>query len=190
MLRQHIEKIKKYNKPLPLVDYLVSLVGDKKEVKIADIGSGPYPITGQLMDGVDIKVYMMDQQDFGYFWEKYKTEPVFPVEVQNMEALTYDDNYFDIVHSVNALDHTVDAEQALKEFIRITKPGGYVYIDCALIQHTNRGHRHFWDALEDGTFTNGEKTFDLKDYGFKIEFIDNGGERQFNHIIAIKQCSQ
>lgn len=188
MLRQFIKKIAQYNKPLPLVDYLVKLVGDKKEVKIADIGSGPFPITGQLLEGVKVEMYPMDQSNFDYFWERYKTTPVFPIEVQNMEALTYPDGYFDIVHCVNALDHTPDALKALKEFIRVTKEGGHIYIDCALIQKTNRGHRHFWDMLEDGTMTNGEVTFNLKDFGFEIEFIDNGGERQFNHVIAIKQC--
>lgn len=187
MLRQFKEKIKKYSQLLPLADYLIPLVGDKKEVKIADIGSGPFPITGQLLEGVKVELYHSDQQDFAYFWDAYKSTPTFPIEVQDMEKLTYEDNYFDIVHCVNALDHTKNALGALKEMIRVTKPGGWVYIDCALIQHTNRGHRHFWDALEDGTFENEYAKFDLKDYGFKIEFIDNGGERQFNHIIATLQ---
>lgn len=191
MLKQFIKKIKQYNSgPIPLVDYLIPLVGDKKEVKIADIGSGPFSRTGQLLEGVDVKIYPMDQSNFDYFWERYNTTPIFPIEVQNMEALTYPDKYFDIVHCVNALDHTPDALPAVQEMIRVCKPGGWVYIDCALIQKTNRGHRHFWDMLEDGTMTNGETSFNLKDFGFEIEFIDNGGERQFNQVIAIKQCSQ
>lgn len=184
MFKHYKQKIKHYNRPLPLVDYLIPMVGDKKEVRIIDIGSGPYPITGQLLDGVKIDVYNCDQQDFGYFWEKYNATPMFPIEVQNMEHLTYPDNFFDIAHCVNALDHTPDALAALKEMLRVVKPGGWIYIDCALIQHTNRGHRHFWDALEDGTFVNEKAKFDLKDYGFTIQFIDNKGERQFNHIIA------
>lgn len=186
MLRQFIKKIKQYNQPLPLVDYLVKLVGDRKEVKIADIGSGPFPITGQLLEGVNVEMYPMDQSNFDYFWERYSATPIFPIEVQDMENLTYPDGYFDIVHCVNALDHTKDALKALKEFIRVVKPDGHIYIDCALIQKTNRGHRHFWDMLEDGTLTDGTTSFNLKDFGFKIEFIDNGGERQFNHVIAIK----
>lgn len=175
-------KIQQFNKPQPLVDYLLPLIGDKKEVKILDVGSGPYPITGQTLEGVNIDLTHCDKQDFGYFWEKYDATPVFPIEIQDMEKLTYPDNAFDIVHCINALDHTVDALSALKEMIRVSK--GWVYIDCALIQHTNRGKRHYWDALEDGTFTNGTDSFNLKDYGFEIELINNGGERQYNHIIA------
>ena len=181
-------KIEKYNQTLPLVDYLLPLIGDKKEVRILDVGSGPFPITGQTLEGVKVELVHCDQQDFKYFWDKYEATPVFPVEVQDMENLTYADKSFDIVHCINALDHTKGAEKALQEMIRVCKPGGFVYIDCALIQHTSRGHRHFWDALEDGTFTNEYGTFSLGDYGFSIKFIDNGGERQFNHIIATKQC--
>lgn len=188
MRKHYRSKIEFFNKPLPLADYLIPLVGDKKEVKIIDLGSGPYPITGQLLDGVKVETVHLDQQDFADWWKEYETTPLYPILVQDMENLPYEDHSFDIAHSMNALDHTRDAEKALKEMIRVTKPGGWVYIDCALIQHTNRGHRHFWDALEDGTFTDGTKSFDLKDYGFSIEFIDNGGERQFNHIIAKKQC--
>lgn len=187
MLKNYRQKIAHYNKPLPLVDFLIPLVGDKKEVKIIDVGSGPYPITGQLLDGVKVEVRHCDQQDFKYFWDKYEATPTFKIEVENMEKLSYPDNYFDIAHCVNALDHTPNAELALKEIIRVVKPGGWVYIDCALIQHTTRGHRHFWDALENGVFENENARFDLKDFGFTVKHIDNGEDRAHQHIIATLQ---
>lgn len=184
MLKRYPQKIAHYNKLLPLVDYLVPLIEDKKEASILDVASGPYPVIGQLLDGVNLTVRYCDQQDFKYFWDKWNATPIFKVEVENMEKLSYPDESFDVVHCLNALDHTRNAEQALKELIRVCKKGGWVYIDCALIQHTNRGHNHHWDALEAGGFENENGYFDLKDYGFDITFIDNGGERQFNHVIA------
>lgn len=188
MLKQFKRKIQQYNsKPLPIVDYLLPFIADKKEVKIADIGSGPFSLTGQYLDGIEVKVYPMDQSNFDYFYEKYQAKTMFPIEVQNMEKLTYPDNFFDITHCVNALDHTPNALLALKEMIRVTKLGGWVYIDCALIQRTTRGHRHFWDAEEDGTFVSKTDKFDLKDFGFKIEFKPEPGPRAYSHIIATYQ---
>ena len=99
-----------------------------------------------------------------------------------MESLAYPDDTFDIVQCINALDHTKDAEKALKELVRVAKKA--VYIDCSLDQHSTTGGWHYWDAKEDGTFTNGTTSFDLKDYGFKLEYINSGGERRYNHIIA------
>ena len=176
-------RIEKFNKPLPLVDYLLPFVGDKKEVKIADIGSGPFSIIGSYLPGVDLKIYHSDKQDFIDFWKTRSETPAITIEVQNMEKLTYSDNFFDIVHCLNALDHTRNAKEAVKEMIRVCKVGGWVYIDCHLDQLTTGGH-HRWNAKQDGTLTNAKETFDLKDFGFEIKFIDNGGESRYNQIIC------
>ena len=158
----------------PLVECLIPLVGDKKEVKVADIGSGPSSRIGRFLDGVEIKVYPSDKQGFK------------GIESQDMEKLTYHDNFFDIVYCSNALDHTKDALSAVKEMIRVCKSGGWVYIECWLDQ-LSTGYKHYWNAKEDGVFMNGTNIFDLKDFGFQIKFIDNGGERRYNRIIATLQ---
>lgn len=173
-----------FNRPLPLEDYFIPLIGDKKEVKILDVGSGPFPKTGQLLDGVKVELHHCDKTDPTEFWKRVEQTPLYPIEIQDMEKLTYPDETFDIVHSVNALDHTRDALAALKEMIRVAKPGGWVYIHCAPDQHTLQRKWHFWDAKEDGTFINETARFNLKDFGFDIEYIDNGGDRQNNFIIA------
>lgn len=187
MLKQIIHKIREYNHLQPLKEHLVALIGDKKKVKIADIGSGPFSITGQLVPGVEVELHLSDQTDYKYLWDRYVSiaSPLFPIEVQNMEAMTYEDDTFDIVHCCNALDHTANARPAILEMKRICKPGGWVYIDCNLIQMSTSGHRHRWDALENGDFVSKNDSFNFqKDYGFDVEFIDNGGERRYNHIIA------
>lgn len=185
MRRAYKEKALRLNRLLPIVDYLIPLIGDKKKVKIVDIGSGPFPITGQYLKGVTVEIYHCDNQIFTGFWKEIKDKPMFLIDYEDMEKLTYPDAYFDIVHCVNALDHTKDALAALKEMLRVCKPGGWIYIDCALDQLSVQGKRHYWDAKEDGTFVNPTGKFNLKDYGFDIEYIDNHmGERQYNHIIA------
>lgn len=177
-------KIEHYNQVLPLNDYFIPLIGDKKEVKILDVGSGPYPITGQLLDGVKVEFTHCDNRGFDNFWSNHEAIPLFPIEVRDMENLSFEDNSFDIVHCVNALDHTRDALAAVKEMIRVCKPGGWVYIDCSLNQHSVRRKKHYWDAKEDGSFINETASFNLKDYGFDIKFVDMGGEPQYNQIIA------
>ena len=67
--------------------------------------------------------------------------------------------------------------------IRVCKVDGWVYINCALDQ-LSTGYGHKWNAEEDGTFTNNRDTFDLKEFGFEIKFIDKGGENRHNEIIA------
>ena len=89
---------------------------------------------------------------------------------EDMERLSYPDKSFDIVLCINALDHTINAEQALRELLRVAS--GYVYINCAIDQLTRHRKKHYWDAKPDGRFVNLSGEFDLKDYGFKINFED------------------
>lgn len=160
------------NNLLPLVDYLIPMVGDKKAVKILDVGSGPFPKTGQLLNGVNIELTHCDHKNFTDFWQEFGAEPLFPIEYQDMEKLTYPNESFDIVHCVNALDHTVNAETALKEMLRVVKVDGWVYIHCVEDQLTTQRKKHYWDAKPDGTFVNLTQKFDLKDYGFSVKYID------------------
>lgn len=177
------DNIAKYNKPAPLADFLLPFTIDKRKVRIADIGSGAYSVIGSFYPGLEVQIIHADNQDFTKWYKKHNVTPVIEVQHQDMEKLTYPDNSFDIVTCINALDHTFNAEKALQELIRICKPGGYVYIDCCLEQ-LNTGHKHHWNADEQGVFDNFYESFDLKKYGFEIKLIDNGMERRYNHIIA------
>jgi|ERR1035437_53138 SAM-dependent methyltransferase len=179
-------RVRQYHKALPLIDYLLPFIGNKKEVKIADIGSGPFSTIGSYLDGVDLKIYHSDTNDFKDFWQNRGLTPVISVEYQDMEKLTYPDGFFDIVHCLNALDHTRNIKEAVKEMIRVCKIDGWIYINCSLDQLSTGGH-HYWNTKQDGTLTNNVETVDLKDFGFNIEFIDNGGESRYNKIIATLQ---
>lgn len=152
--------------------HLVELAGKKNNIEVLDIGCGPNAVAiAFFANGLYVKLTCMDKRDYpGVF-------------VGDMEKLNLKDKSFDGVQCINALDHTINAEQALKELIRVAKD--WVYIDLNLIQKTTSGKGHYWDALEDGTLTNGEKSFDLKEYGFNIKNIKFGGERRYDQIIAV-----
>lgn len=122
-------------------------------MKILDVGSGVTPKL--ISDYTEIDIYYCDKQ---------LSPP------QDMENLNYTNNFFDLVICVNALDHTINAEQALREMLRVSRRN--VYINCAIDQRTRHRKKHYWDAKPDGRFVNSDGEFDLKDYGFKIEFED------------------
>jgi hypothetical protein len=134
-------------------------------LRILDVGSGQIPKL--ISNYAEITVTSCDE------W------PSTAVALQDMEKLTYPDKSFNVVLCINALDHTQDALTALKEMIRVSR--GLIYINCALDQMTRHHKKHYWDAKEDGRFVNPTGSFDLKDYGFQIEF-ENGRmiARKFN----------
>lgn len=179
--------LNKHNQSLPLIDYLIPYIENKKEVRILDVGSGPFSIIGSYLPGINIEIIHCDKQDFSYFWNTQEVKQFVPIEIQNMESLTYKNNSFDIICCINALDHTRNAKQAVQEMIRVCKKDGWIYINCSLDQYSSSGGHHYWDAKMDGTFKNPKEIFNLKDFGFNIEFINNGEEARFNKIIATLQ---
>jgi len=78
--------------------------------------------------------------------------------------MTYPDEMFDVVHCVNALDHTRDVRKALSEMKRICKKGGLIYLRHAPNQKDYLRGDHFWNVSEKG-FDNGKELIKLD--GFK-----------------------
>lgn len=51
------------------------------------------------------------------------------IKVGDMQKTPFEDNEFDVCMSCHSLEHAYDAELAIKEFVRITKPGGIIAIE-------------------------------------------------------------
>lgn len=94
--------------------------------KILDIGCGPNPCVTAF---TDCQTYGLDE-----LVDEYK-ELGFPLDSYS-DRLTYlkgsaenipiEDNFFDAVISVNAIDHVKDFPAVAKEITRVLKPGGII----------------------------------------------------------------
>jgi len=123
-------KAKQFNRIFPLDRYFEEMIGDKKEVWIADLGAGMFSTTGSTWPDVVVHMYPSDMlaDEFNEMLQEKNVVPIIPLEKQDMEHLTYEDNFFDIVNCVNALDHCENPDVAIKEMYRVCKPGGWIYL--------------------------------------------------------------
>jgi len=163
-------KNRRLNKVQPLQDYFYSMISGESVAK-ADLGSGPFTLVGTESD-IDVTVIPSDilANEYNEMIREASMFPVVHVEYQNMESLTYEDESFDIVHCVNALDHTKGARKALKEMYRICKHGGWIY----LRHYPNTGERrryrgHYWNVTENGIIWNRETTISLPKFKTVVE---------------------
>jgi ubiquinone/menaquinone biosynthesis C-methylase UbiE len=119
-----------FNHPFQLYDYFAPMIGDKKEVKIADIGAGAMATIGSTWPGVKVEVFSSDEmaKEYEQMCIDLGIKRLFPVVYENMEGLSYPSNTFDIVNCVNAIDHVVRPYLAIMEMVRVCKPGGWVYL--------------------------------------------------------------
>lgn len=164
-------KVRRFNHELYLPDYFGQMIGDKKEVIIAEIGSGMFCTIGSLWKTAKVKVYPSDilANEFNQILKDNHITPLIPIVKQDMENLTYPDKFFDIVHCTNALDHTPDPIKAIKEMYRVVKPGGYIYLRHFINvgEHEKYAGLHMWNIDMQGkdcTIWNRQERFLLSDY--------------------------
>lgn len=99
------------------------------ELTLLDVGAGPGSITVDFASRV-AHVTATEINDGaltlsqGLATEREITNIDFAV--QDVHALTFADNSFDIVHAHQVLQHVADPVQALREMARVCKPGGLV----------------------------------------------------------------
>lgn len=99
------------------------------ELTLLDVGAGPGSITVDFASRV-ARVTATEINDEalslsrGLAAERGVTNVDFAV--QDVHALTFADDSFDIVHAHQVLQHVADPVQALREMARVCKPGGIV----------------------------------------------------------------
>jgi len=162
------------------------MIGDKKEVKIANLGAGAINLIGNRRRDIEVTVVASDvlANEYKKIREELGISSPIPIEKQDMAHLTYKDEEFDIVHCTNALDHSLDPCGALKEMVRVCKPGGWIYLQHQAHEGRRLGYHgmHKWniDITEDGVceFWNKDRehAFLLMDIypGFKNTIRDIG----------------
>ncbi|MBI5429091.1 MAG: methyltransferase domain-containing protein [Nitrosomonadales bacterium] len=64
---------------------------------------------------------------------------------ENLEALTFPDNFFDLFISQDVMEHIFDPEKAFKEIARVLKPGGAHIFTAPLINKIRKSER--WASM-------------------------------------------
>lgn len=174
-------KARAFNRRFSLPDYFGTMIGKKKAVKIAELGAGMFCTIGCLWPGTKVTVYPSDilADEFNRILDKNKIIPVIPVVKEDMTDLSYPNNFFDIVHCRNALDHCLDPLQALQEMYRVCRAGGWLYLYHVINVGEHEKYRglHQWN-LE----ITSEK--DLRIWNHQHEFLLNRWLPGFDHRLT------
>jgi SAM-dependent methyltransferase len=62
------------------------------------------------------------------------------------EFLPYRSNYFDTIISNEVIEHVADDREAMREMIRVLKPGGRAVIFCPNRWYPFETHGHYWQG--------------------------------------------
>ena len=106
--------------------------------------------------------------------------------------LSFEDNFFDIVCTYSVLHHIPDYLYAVKEMIRVTKPGGLIYIDHEanknkynpnkyLLKYNNLTKQTLCEHLEKLLRTKELFTFEFIKGAFVKLLVDSKKKEKHNH---------
>jgi SAM-dependent methyltransferase len=136
----------------PLQEALVTRIpAGRKCCSILDVGAGPLTWINKQNERARLSITAVDAlaAEYDRLLQKYDILPIIRTRAGCAERLTelFPQSSFDIVFSRNALDHTDDPLQGLKEMLRMLVPDGKI----VLMVHENEGARvgygglHKWD---------------------------------------------
>ncbi len=124
------------------VQAILSFFGDLDGKRVLDVGCGKgrylrvlheaYP--GAEIHGVDLSAKMLRS-----------CPPGAVSKVGNMLNLEYPDEYFDCVYAVESLEHAVRVEPAIRDMVRILKPGGKIMIVDKNVRKTGKLQTKPWE---------------------------------------------
>jgi SAM-dependent methyltransferase len=80
------------------------------------------------------------------------------------EAIPYPDGHFDVVSTINSLDHVEDVDRAIAEITRVTRSGGtlLLLVDVGHEPTPTEPHELGWDLVD--RFSGGWRLVDRRDY--------------------------
>lgn len=99
------------------------------DVRLLDVGAGPGTITMDFAQHVGhVTATEIGAAELALSQGLAETTGVQNIDfaVEDVHALSFADDSFDIVHTHQVLQHVADPVQALREMRRVTKPGGLV----------------------------------------------------------------
>lgn len=99
--------------------------------ELLDVGAGPGTITADLATRVAwVTATEVGEPELALSRETVAARGLTNVDfaVEDVHALSFDDDSFDVSHAHQVLQHVSDPVQALRELARVTRPGGVVAV--------------------------------------------------------------
>jgi ubiquinone/menaquinone biosynthesis C-methylase UbiE len=155
----------------------IELIGTGSEENLVlDFGCGTGNLTNHLLQlGVNVIAADVSENFLSQLSTRYKGNSRIQTARLNGEDLSnFPDHHFDMVGTYSVLHHIPDYFAAIKELIRVTKPGGIIYIDHEVNEEYWNKSEAYQDFLKKAvTRTDWAKYFKWSNYYTKIVQLFN-----------------
>lgn len=137
----------------PLQEHVRALLPRDGDVRILDVGAGPFTILGKVWPGRRVTITAIDPLALSY--EQLVSEHGFVGPVTRLQANGEDvaqifgPNSFDLAYARNSLDHAYDPVAAIEAMLVVAP---VVHLEHSSREATKQGHAglHQWDIFAEG----------------------------------------
>jgi SAM-dependent methyltransferase len=144
---------------LPLQNHIISLLPQKDQIDILDVGAGPLTYIGKVYEKAKIAIIAVGPpaDEYDRILKKYNVVPQVRTKKLDAEKLTtvFPPNSFDFVFARNCIDHSYSPEIALSEMLKVVKSGYYML----LMPRPDEAEKEQWQGLHQWNFS--EKNWDF-----------------------------
>ncbi|MFW9963851.1 MAG: class I SAM-dependent methyltransferase [Candidatus Sifarchaeia archaeon] len=143
--------------PLSIYRYLKLIEKSDLEKKVLDCGAGGSRPPLALFHGYGYEVYGIDISELAISAsEKFAREHGISLNMTegDMRDIPFDDESFSHVFSQNSICHLTkkDTMKAIREMIRVLKPGGYLYVDFMSIESSYNANKSLGTKIGVGEY--------------------------------------
>ena len=135
---------------IKVLNDIIKKIDKKKVVRFLDVGCG----NGHLTERIFMKYFNADfygiEMGNGAEIAKEKGINAFKVNLNEIDKLMFEDNYFDVIFAGEIIEHLVDPDNFLEEIYRILRKDGFLILSTPnLAAWYNRiilllGYQPFW----------------------------------------------
>ncbi len=163
-----------------------------KEVKILDFGCGSGIFVGELGErGYDVSGTDISEEAIKFG----ELKGIKNLTIQDSHKLNYPDRQFDVVLSMDVLEHLEDESWAIKEVARVLKPGGkfivmvpaYQFLWGVQDEVAHHYRRYTLGGIKDKVLTSGEFKIVSSSYFNTILFLPIALVRLASRIFKLKK---
>jgi SAM-dependent methyltransferase len=119
----------------PLDELATAMAPAGSTIKVVDVGAGPITCVGKKLPGYTVENTAVDAlgDEYRVVLERADLKPPVWTEQCESERLTqkFGEDVFHLAYARNTLDHSYDPVRAIREMVRVVKPGGAVVLEHA-----------------------------------------------------------